>query len=39
MELAYGPMFEYACHEGNYGLTNTLRGMRAEEKTGVHNTP
>jgi hypothetical protein len=24
-------IFEYACHEGNYGLPNTLRGARAEE--------
>jgi hypothetical protein len=24
-------MFEYACHEGNYGLLNILRGARAEE--------
>jgi hypothetical protein len=27
-----GPMFEFACHEGNYGLLNTLRGARAEDK-------
>jgi len=27
-----GPMFEHACHEGNYGLYNTLVGTRAEEK-------
>jgi hypothetical protein len=27
-----GPLFEHACHEGNYGLTNTLAGARAEEK-------
>ena len=26
-----GPMFEYACHEGNYGLLNILRGARVEE--------
>ena len=25
-------LFEYACHEGNYGLPNTLRGVREEEK-------
>ncbi len=25
-------MFEYACHEGNYGLPNTLKGARAEER-------
>jgi hypothetical protein len=24
-------IFEYACHEGNYGLTNILRGHRADE--------
>ena len=28
-----GPMFEYACHEGNYGLTNMLAGSRALEKS------
>jgi hypothetical protein len=27
-----GPIFEHACHEGNYGITNTLAGARAEEK-------
>jgi hypothetical protein len=27
-----GPLFEYACHEGNYGLTNILSGARAKEK-------
>ena len=26
-----GPMFEYACHEGNYGLLNIMRGARVEE--------
>ena len=25
------PLFEYACHEGNYGLLNILRGARAKE--------
>jgi hypothetical protein len=33
MELSDQPLFEYACHEGNYGLPNTLRGIREEEKT------
>ena len=28
----HGPIFEYACHEGNYGLANNLAGARAEEK-------
>jgi len=27
-----GPIFEHACHEGNYGMYNTLAGARAEEK-------
>jgi hypothetical protein len=26
------PTFEYACHEGNYGLANILSGAREEEK-------
>ena len=29
----YG-MFEYACHEGNYAMRNTLSGSRADEKAG-----
>jgi hypothetical protein len=33
LETADGPVFEYACHEGNYGLPNTLRGVREEEKS------
>ena len=27
-----GPLFEYACHEGNYGMVNLLRGQRNLEK-------
>ena len=27
-----GPIFEYACHEGNYGMGGILRGARAEEQ-------
>ena len=27
-----GPLFEYACHEGNYGLENILRGARNQER-------
>jgi hypothetical protein len=27
-----GPIFEFACHEANYGVTNILAGARAEEK-------
>ena len=26
-----GPMFEFACHEGNYGLLNIMTGSRATE--------
>ena len=26
------PMFEYACHEGNYALGNMLRGARADDR-------
>ena len=26
-----GPVFEYACHEGNYAMTGGLAGARAEE--------
>ena len=26
------PIFEYACHEGNYGMMNILSGHRAEER-------
>jgi hypothetical protein len=28
-----GPIYEYACHEGNYGMTNILSGARADERT------
>ncbi|MDP6580480.1 MAG: hypothetical protein QF681_07485 [Vicinamibacterales bacterium] len=31
MTRSTGPMFEYACHEGNYGLTNMLAGSRLQE--------
>jgi hypothetical protein len=33
MKKIEGPMFEYACQEGNYGMPNTLRGARAAEQT------
>ena len=32
MKRAEGPIFEYACHEGNYSIVNTLSAARAEEK-------
>ena len=28
-------LYEYACHEGNYGMPNILSGFRADEKAGV----
>ena len=28
-----GPMFEVACHEGNYAIENILRGARAQDGT------
>ena len=27
-----GPIFEHACHEGNYGIANTLAGYRKAER-------
>jgi hypothetical protein len=33
MKKAVGGLFEYACHEGNYGLANSLAGARVAEKT------
>jgi len=27
-----GPIYEYACHEANYGMANNLKGARATEK-------
>ena len=35
MKRTIGPVWEHACHEGNYGLYNTLAGARAEEKRAV----
>ena len=31
MVRADGELFEYACHEGNYGLPNILSGARQDE--------
>lgn len=30
-----GPVYEYACHEGNYALGHILAGARAKEKAGL----
>jgi hypothetical protein len=32
MKRAAGPLFEYACHEGNYSMENTLSTVRDEEE-------
>jgi hypothetical protein len=32
MKKTQGPLYEFACHEGNYGMTGVLAGARAEEK-------
>ncbi len=31
MRQSQGLVYEYACHEGNYGMVNSLSGARAEE--------
>ena len=32
MSRIEGPLYEYACHEGNYGLSNILAGARNAER-------
>jgi len=32
MTKVAGQLYEYACHEGNYGMINILRGARVEER-------
>ena len=32
MNVSDQPLYEYACHEGNYGMANMLSGARAEER-------
>ena len=34
MKRAQGPIFEYACHEGNYSMANILAAARAQEQAG-----
>ena len=38
MKKTEGPIFEYACHEGNLGLYNILVVARAEEKAAAEAT-
>ncbi len=37
MRTADGPLFEYACHEGNYSIANVLSGERARERAAGDN--
>jgi hypothetical protein len=32
MTKSQGPLYEYACHEGNYAMVNILAGAREEER-------
>ncbi len=32
LRKADGPLYEYACHEGNYSMVGTLAGARADER-------
>jgi hypothetical protein len=34
MRKTHGPIYEYACNEGNYSLGDILKGARAEEQRG-----
>jgi hypothetical protein len=34
LKRADHPMWEYGCHEGNYGMAGILAGARVEERGG-----
>ena len=38
MTLSDQPMYEYACHEGNYGLPNILGGAKARDEAAAQKT-
>ena len=38
MSAIEGPLFEYACHEGNYSLRNILAGARVEEQSSAQSS-
>jgi hypothetical protein len=38
MTKMQGPLFEYACHEGNYAMVDMLSGARAKEKQAENGT-
>ena len=35
MKMSSGTLFEYACHEGNYGMEGILSGHRADERAAM----
>ena len=39
MKRGEGPLFEYACHEGNRGMVNILSFARAEEQASPKSRP
>ena len=39
MRAVKGPIYEYACHEGNYSLPNILEGARAETRAAALASP
>jgi hypothetical protein len=39
MRAARGPIYEYACHEGNYSIANALSGARAQERIAAEAKP
>jgi hypothetical protein len=32
MTKTQGPIYEYACHEGNFGIVGILSGARAQDE-------
>ncbi len=38
MKPSPGPLYEYSCHEGNYGIVNTMRGARRADRVGDSDT-
>ena len=39
MKRTPGPLFEYACHEGNYSMAGILGGARADERAAAQAEP
>ena len=39
MRASEGPIFEYACHEGNYAMANMLKGARLLDSEETDSTP